>query len=70
VIAGFLGIWVLARSLYGTKIIYHYELQKIVTEEEFVPLSKGKSKYHRDFIVVDIFKVLLHDEYVKLLLSI
>jgi FSR family fosmidomycin resistance protein-like MFS transporter len=28
VIAGFLGIWVLPRSLYGTKIIYHYELQK------------------------------------------
>jgi hypothetical protein len=29
-----------------------------VTEEEFVPLSKGKSKIDRDFIVVDIFKVL------------
>jgi hypothetical protein len=38
-----------------------------VTEEEFVHYPKGKSKYDRDFIVVDIFKVLLHDEYVKLL---
>jgi hypothetical protein len=41
-----------------------------VTEEEFVPYPKGKSNIDRDFIVVDIFKVLLHDEYVKFLLSI
>jgi FSR family fosmidomycin resistance protein-like MFS transporter len=29
--------------------------KKIVTEEEFVPLSKGKSKFLSDFVVADIF---------------
>jgi hypothetical protein len=50
----FLGIWVLVRSLYGQNHLSLRASKKIVTEE-FVPLSKEKSKFLSDFVVADIF---------------